>query len=127
MQALEPVGVWPEGYTRSDFRRDIETLRTDNLMAQLEEAGPLLDASIEADLAADETLDRLGRLNFPIIRRSASLLTQVERFLAEAERAMAVKERELVGVDPDADAKELARLLDRIHRDLCTLAGEETP
>jgi hypothetical protein len=126
--ALQLVGVWPDGYTPQGFRQGITRFGQDSLKAQLDEAGPsLLDANNPPDPAADDTLERLGRIDFTVIDRAGTFLDQVEAFLTGAERAMANKEQGLIGVDPVADAEALAQVLDQIHRDLQTLSGREAP
>lgn len=124
LNALELVGVWPQVITRQALKRDIEFFRNDDLKKQLDDAGPLLDANIEIDLTADSTLERLGRLNLSVIERAETFLKQIEAFVDATERELDVKERELTGVDPEADAKELAQILDQIDRDLCIITGD---
>jgi len=125
--ALQPVGVWPDGYTPQGFRQEITRFEQDSLMAQLDEAGPLLDAGNTPDLAADNTLERLGRIDFAVIDRACTFLERAERFLTVAERAMTLKEQGLIGVDPKVDAEALTQALGQIDRDLLTLAGREPP
>jgi len=127
IQPLQNVGAWPDGYTTQGLRQKINRFGQDSLMTQLDEAGPLLDASITPELAADDTLERLGRIDFAVIDRAGDFLDLAEVFLTGAERAMTLKEQELIGVDPAADAEALAQALDQIHRDLDTLAGREAP
>jgi hypothetical protein len=122
--ALEPVGVWPDGFNRNAMRREIETFRNFDLMAQLQEASPLLDEQAQIDAAADETLERLGRLNLSVIEQAGELLNRIEAFIAAVERAMEAKTGALEGIDPEADAKELERLLAQIDMDLLTIAGD---
>ena len=124
LEALEPIGVWPDDITRSKFKREIESFRNDNLKKQLEEAAPLLDTSFEVDLSADSTLERLGRLNFSVTERAEAFLDQLETFIAAVENDLHVKERELTGIDPDADAKTLEGILEQVDRDLCTITGD---
>lgn len=126
-EAIRPVGAWPDGYTPQGFRNEIKRFGQDSLKAQLDEAGPLLDAGTTPELAADDTLERLGRIDFAVIERAGDFLDRAEAFLTGAERAMTLKEQELIGVDPAADADALAQALDQIHRDLDTLSGPEEP
>lgn len=125
--ALQLVGAWPDGYTPQGFQQEITRFGQDGLLAQLDEAGPLLDAGNEFDPAADDTLERLGRIDFAVIERAGIFLDRAQSFLTEAERTMKLREQGLSGVDPAADADELARALDQIHRDLETLAGRKAP
>lgn len=122
--SLEPVGIWPDGFNRNAMRREIETFRNFDLMAQLQEASPLLDEQVQIDAAADETLERLGRLNLAVIEQAGEILDRIEAFIAAVERAMEAKTGALEGIDPEADAKELERLLAQIDRDLLTIAGD---
>lgn len=127
IQPMQNVGAWPGGYTTQELRQKIKRFGQDSLMTQLDEAGPLLDAGTPPELAADDTLERLGRIDFAVIDRAGDFLDLAEGFLKGAERAMTLKEQELIGVDPIAYAKALAQVLDQIHRDLDTLAGREAP
>jgi hypothetical protein len=127
IEALRPVGAWPDGYTPQGFRNEITRFGQDSLKAQLDEAGPLLDANNPPDLAADGTLERLGRIDFAVIDRAGTFLDRAEAFVTGAEKAIKLKEQGLGGVDPKADAEALAQALDQIHRDLLTLAGREVP
>ena len=121
--ALEPVGVWPDGFNRTEMRREIETFRNFDLMAQLQEAGPLLDEQAQIDAAADETLERLGRLNLSVIEQAGEFLIRLETFIAATERAMKAKTGALEGIDPEADAKALEQALAQMDRDLETIIG----
>lgn len=123
LDSLEPIGVWPQGYSRKRIRQEIESFRNDDVSKQLQEAGPLLDEDSEVDLAANSTLDRLGRLKFSVVDRADVFLSLVEDFVGDTERDLDVKQRELIGIDPTADADSLSRLLDQIDRDLRTIAG----
>jgi len=125
--ALQPVGVWPDRYTPHAFRQEITRFAQDSLKAQLDEAGLLLDTGNPPDQVSDDTLERLGRIDFAVIERAGTFLDRAESFLAEAEQAMTLKEQGLIGVDPKADAEALAGALDQIHRDLKALAGREAP
>lgn len=122
--ALEPVGVWPDGFNRNAMRGEIETFRNFDLMAQLQEASPLLDEQAQIDAAADETLERLGRLNLSVIEQAGELLNRIEAFIAAVERAMEAKTGALEGIDPEADAKALEHLLAQMDRDLLIIAGD---
>ena len=124
LDALEPIGVWHDEITRSQLKRAIESFRNDDLMKQLEEAAPLLDTTSEIDLSADSTLLRLGRLNFAVIERAEAFLSELETFIAAVENELNVKERELTGIDPDADAKTLEGILEQVDRDLCIITGD---
>ena len=66
LDALEPVGVWPDGFHRPELRRAIESFRNDDLKRQLHEAAPLLDGNAAIDLTADS--------NFGATRSSESFL-----------------------------------------------------
>jgi hypothetical protein len=126
IQALEPIGVWPDGFTSAALKRDIESFRNDDLKKQLDEAGPLLNADADVDPAADSTLERLGLLNLSVIERADAFLSRAEAFIAAAERDLDVKQRELTGINPAADAETLARILDQIDRDICAITGEKS-
>ena len=127
IDALQPVGVWPDGYTPQGFRQEITRFAQDSLKAQLDEVGPLLDPANPPDPATDDTLERLGRIDFAVIDRAGTFLDRAEGFLTGGEGAMTLKEQGLIGVDPAAYADALAQTLDQIHRDLLTLAGRGTP
>lgn len=122
--ALEPVGVWPDGFSRTAMRREIDAFRSFDLMAQLQEAGPLLDGEAQMHAASDETLERLGRLNLSVIEQAGELLNRIEAFIVAVERAMEAKTGALEGIDPEADAKALEHLLAQMDRDLLTIAGD---
>lgn len=123
---LEPVGVWPDGFNRNAMRREIETFRNFDLKAQLQEAGPLLDEQAQIDATADETLERIGRLNLSVIEQAGEFLSRLETFIAAAERAMEAKTGALAGIDPEADAKALEHVLAQMNRDLGTIIGDKT-
>lgn len=123
---LQSVGVWPDGFDRSVIRREMENFRNFDLMAQLQEAGPLLDEQAQIDAAADETLERLGRLNLSVIEQAGEFLIGLENFIAATERAMEAKTGALEGIDPEADAKDLEQVLAQIDRDLETVIGGNT-
>ena len=123
LAALEPVGVWPEGDSRTALRGAIESFRNDDLKRQLDEARPLLADKAEIDLTSDSTLVRLGRLNLTVVERSEAFLNRIETFVDAVERELYVKERELTGVDPEADAAVLVQTLDQLDRDLDTIGG----
>lgn len=124
LEALQPIGIWPESIDQKALRRDIESFRNDDLKNQLNEAGPLLDPDGQVDLTSDTTLERLGRVNLSVIERAEGFLNRIEAFINATERDLGVKERELTGVDPEADANALAQILTQIDRDLCTITGE---
>jgi len=124
--ALEPVGVWPDDFHRKAMRDEIETFRNFDLMAQLQEAGTLLDEQAQIDPAADETLERLGRLNLSVIEQAGEFLMKLETFIAATERAMEAKTGALEGIDPEADAKALEQVLTQMDRDLETIIGSKT-
>ena len=121
---LEPVGVWPDGFDRNALRREIETFRTFDLMAQLQEANPLLDEQAQIDDSSDETLERLGRLNLSVIEQAGEFLNRIEAFISAVERAMEAKTVALEGIDPEADSKTLEQFLAQMDRDLLTIAGD---
>lgn len=121
---LEPVGVWPDGFNRNAMRRDIDDFRKFDLMAQLQEAGPLLDEQAQIHAASDETLERLGRLNLSVIEKAGELLSRIEAFIRAVEREMEAKTGALEGIDPEADAIALEHLLEQMDRDLRTIAGD---
>lgn len=123
---LQSVGVWPDGFDRSAIRREMETFRNFDLMAQLQEASPLLDEQAQIDAAADETLERLGRLNLSVIEQAGEFLIRLETFIAATERAMEAKTGALEGIDPEADAKALEQVLAQMDRDLETIIGGKT-
>lgn len=125
-EALEPVGIWPDGFNRNALRREIETFRNFDLMAQLQEASPLLDEQAQIDAAADETLERLGRLNLSVIEQAGELLNRIEAFISAAERAMEAKSGSLEGINPAADAQALEQVLVQMDRDLDTIIGDKT-
>jgi hypothetical protein len=126
--ALEPVGVWPDPdrFNRNALRRETEAFRNFDLIAQLQEAGPLLDEQGQIDAAADETLERLGRVNLSVIEQAGEFLSRLETFIAAAERAMEAKTGALEGIDPEADAKALEHVLAQMDRDLGTITGDRT-
>ena len=126
LDALEPVGVWPESISHAELTSGIEAFRNDDLKNQLDEVAPLLDPEAEIDLTADATLERLGRLNLSVIERSEAFLNRIEIFVEAVERDLNVKERELTGLDPKGDATALGRILDQVDRDLRTIDGETT-
>jgi hypothetical protein len=121
---LEPVGVWPDGFNRNAMRREIEDFRSFDLMAQLQAAGPILEEQAQIQATSDETLERLGRLNLPVIEQAGELLSRIEAFISAVERAMEAKTGALEGIDPEADAKALGHLLAQMDRDLLTIAGD---
>ncbi len=123
---LEPIGVWPDGFNRTALRREIETFRSFDLKAQLQEAGPLLDEQAQIHAVSDETLERLGRLNLSVIEQAGELLNRIEAFIAAVERAMEAKTGALEGIDPEADAKALEHLLAQMDRDFYTIIGGKT-
>jgi hypothetical protein len=120
---LVPVGIWPDGFNLNAMRRELETFRNFDLMAQLQEAGPLLDVQAQIDAASDETLERLGRLNLSVVEQASELLSRIEAFTLAVERAMEAKAKSLEGIDPEADAKALGHILEQMDRDLGTIIG----
>ena len=125
--ALEPAGVWPDGFTRPEVDGLIETFRNEDLKRQLDEASPLLAENAELDLTADSTLERLGRIDFAVIERSEAFLKRMESFVDAVKSDLSVKERELIGIDPKADATTLVHTLDQIDRDLCIIGADSSP
>lgn len=125
-ETLEPVGVWPVEFDRATMRSDSEAFRQMDLMAQLQEAGPLLDEGTETDLTADTTLERLGRLDLTVIEAAGRFLSRLELFIKAAERAMSTKEGTLSGIEPENDAKALEHMLQQLDRDLHTVIGDAT-
>ena len=126
LEALEPVGVWPEGPTRPALKRNVEAFRNDDLKAQLEEVAPLLAVGDSFDPTADSTLERIGRIDLAVIDRGEAFLNQIENFVNAADRDLAVREGELAGIDPEKDAKTLAEILKQMDRDLSTISGEKS-
>ena len=121
LESLEPLGVWPEGFDRVTLRGEMEAFRHYDLMAQLQEAGTLSDEGSDIDLTADRTVEGLGRLDFSVIEGASDFLDHVESFVASAQRAIETKESSLSGIDPAADAKAIARILERTDRNLRTI------
>ena len=124
LEALEPIGIWPESIDQRSLRQDIESFRNDDLKNQLNGVGPLLDSDGQIDLTSDSNLERLGRLNLSVIERTKVFLDHIEAFIKATERDLGVKEQELAGVDPETEAKALTQVLTQIDQDLHAITGD---
>ncbi|MGN7610940.1 protein DpdH [Magnetococcales bacterium HHB-1] len=122
---LPKVG-WPGGrkFDRTKLRRQLNHFKKQDLIAQLNQAKPLLDQGDQLDLTSDTTLACLGRLDFKVIEASDLFLKEIGAFIAAAERMIKSRESALAGIDPDQDAQDLKQDLRQIHRDLSTIIGD---